>query len=104
MFPFASTAMSFPVSSLLPPRSVENNTPEPAEFNLVTKASVKKLELVPAYMTDESPGCTTRVRTKGLHRPLFALVQLAPPFVDLITPLLPMDAYTAEDVATIELT
>src|ERR1041384_3801175 len=104
MFPFPSTVMPLPDSSLLPPRSVENNRPEPAAFNLVTNASVKKLEPVPAYKVDESLGRTTRVRTKMLHKPEFALVQLVPPFVDLIMPALLIAAYTAADVATIALT
>src|SRR5215204_5853268 len=51
MRPFPSTAMPFPISSLLPPRRVENNKPEPDEFNLVTKASEEPLPSVPAYRT-----------------------------------------------------
>src|SRR5687767_10265998 len=102
MFPFPSTAMPLPLSSLLPPRSVENNKPEPDEFSLVTKASLKKPKPVPAYKSDEPP--RTRVRTDVFHRPAFELAQFVPPFVDLTTPALPTAAYTAEEVTTIAVT
>src|SRR5215470_11268851 len=52
MLPIASTAMPLPLSSLLPPSNVENNTPEPEEFNFVTNASEAPLPIVPAYRTE----------------------------------------------------
>src|SRR5687768_17943991 len=104
MFPLPSTAMSLPVSSLLPPRSVENKRPEPDAFSFVINASVKKDDPVPAYKTDGSPGRTAMPRTNRLHRPAFAAAQLAPPLLDFVMPLLPIAAYTAEDVTSSALT
>ena len=88
IFPLPSTEMLLPISSLLPPSRVENNSPEPAEFNLVTKTSGDPDPIVPAYSTAASVGCLTRLRTAELDRPLLALVQLLPPFVVFMTPLL----------------
>jgi hypothetical protein len=104
MFPLASTAMPFPLSSLLPPIRVENNKPEPDEFSFVTNASDKPFPVPAAYRTEALAGSLTRLRTPVVHKPVSVLVQLLPPFVVLIIPRLFIAAYTAEEVATIALT
>src|SRR5215475_14380502 len=104
MFPLPSTAMPFPVSSLVPPSKLENNNAEPDAFNLVTKASLPNDPPVPANRIDALLGWVRIVVTDPLHRPLLALVQFVPPFVVLITPEEPTAAYTAEAFAAIELT
>src|SRR5678815_3222573 len=104
MFPFPSTAMPLPFSSLLPPSKVENKIPEPDAFNFVTKQSLEKDVPAPTYKIDPLVGWGAIARTDRFQRPVLAGVQFVPPFVVLIIPLLPTAAKTPEVVAAIALT